>query len=223
MEISHQPCPYVDCGSSNAFSYNDEKMVGKCHSCGQPYPSKLETHGWAAGRYPTNRNKEYDVLSFTPKAVRAESPSSGKWTEMRGINRSTMEQFNVLTFDDRQEYIYPSGGIKVRRLDEKQFYAKNGFKGDELFGMNLFPAGSAKMVTVTEGDLMPCLLPRCSRANTSLLSCLFLPQPHRRNYGRSAMTGWTASPRSSCRLIMMRLAMPSLTVSLRCSPTRSTV
>jgi len=153
MEISHQPCPYVDCGSSDAFSYNYEKMVGKCHSCGQPYPSKLETHGWAAGRYPTNRNKEYDVLSFTPKAVRAESPSNGKWTEMRCINRFTMEQFNVLTFDDRQEYIYPSGGIKVRRLDEKQFYAKNGFKGDELFGMNLFPAGSAKMVTVTEGEL----------------------------------------------------------------------
>jgi twinkle protein len=72
---------------------------------------------------------------------------------MRGIAPLTMEKFSVKTYQDRQEYVYPSGGIKVRRLDEKQFYAKNNFKGDELFGMNLFPAGSAKKVTVTEGEL----------------------------------------------------------------------
>jgi KaiC/GvpD/RAD55 family RecA-like ATPase len=35
----------------------------------------------------------------------------------------------------------------------KEFYAKNGFRGQELFGMNLFPAGSSKMVTVVEGEL----------------------------------------------------------------------
>ena len=61
--------------------------------------------------------------------------------------------YNVLTYNDRQEYIYPSGGIKVRKLDEKAFYAKDGFKGDELFGMNLYPAGCSKMVTITEGEL----------------------------------------------------------------------
>ena len=64
-----------------------------------------------------------------------------------------MVDYNVLTYDDRQEYIYPSGGIKVRKLDEKAFYAKDGFKGDELFGMNLYPAGCSKMVTITEGEL----------------------------------------------------------------------
>ena len=64
-----------------------------------------------------------------------------------------MKDYNVLTYDDRQEYIYPSGGIKVRKLDEKAFYAKDGFKGDELFGMNLYPAGCSKMVTITEGEL----------------------------------------------------------------------
>jgi twinkle protein len=64
-----------------------------------------------------------------------------------------MVDYNVLTYDDRQEYIYPSGGIKVRKLSDKAFYAKDGFKGDELFGMNLFPAGCSKMVTITEGEL----------------------------------------------------------------------
>ena len=64
-----------------------------------------------------------------------------------------MEDYGVLTYGDRQEYVYPSGGIKVRNLKDKGFYAKSGFKGDELFGMNLFTAGSSKMVTITEGEL----------------------------------------------------------------------
>ena len=73
---------------------------------------------------------------------------------MRGISQKTMEDYGVLTYPDRQEYVYPSGGAKKYvELDEKVFYTKNNFKGDELFGMNLFTAGSSKMVTITEGEL----------------------------------------------------------------------
>jgi replicative DNA helicase/5S rRNA maturation endonuclease (ribonuclease M5) len=96
---------------------------------------------------------------YTPKDIKPETPGEksgtdvGNWVSMRGIAAPTMEKFGVKTYQDRQEYVYPSGGIKVRNLQEKGFYAKNGFKGDELFGMNLFPAGSAKKVTVTEGEL----------------------------------------------------------------------
>jgi replicative DNA helicase/5S rRNA maturation endonuclease (ribonuclease M5) len=64
-----------------------------------------------------------------------------------------MEDYGVLTYGDQQEYVYPSGGKKVRTLSEKKFFAKDGFKGDELFGMNLFTAGCAKKVTITEGEL----------------------------------------------------------------------
>ena len=91
------------------------------------------------------------VTSFTPKKI--EDTSSGRHVDMRGIQSKTMQDFNVLTYQDRQEYIYPSGGIKVRTLPEKGFYAKNGFKGDELFGMNMFTAGCSKKVTITEGEL----------------------------------------------------------------------
>jgi twinkle protein len=157
MEIGRKPCPFVSCGSSDAFYYNPEKQIGHCKSCDRGYPSKDETFAWAEEEYPLpqkrSMNEEFDVLSFTPKAIKPESPDSGNWVEMRGIKPLTMEKFAVKTYEDRQEYIYPSGGIKVRRLDEKAFYAKSGFKGDELFGMNLFPAGSAKKVTVTEGEL----------------------------------------------------------------------
>jgi len=151
-EHAHQPCPYETCGSSDAFSYNTEGF-GKCHACNQGYPSSGKTFGWAKEKYPT---KGGDNLPFTPKAVVSFTPedtSDGKYANMRGINSKTMEDFGVLTYEDRQEYVYPSGGIKVRKLDEKGFYAKAGFKGDELFGMNFFTAGSSKMVTITEGEL----------------------------------------------------------------------
>ena len=150
-DIPRQPCPYVSCGSSNAFSYNTEGF-GKCHSCGSGYPSRQEMHTWAKDKYPTNKESNYmNVTEFTPKRI--EDRSEGEHTPLRGIMLGTMKDYNVLTYDDRQEYIYPSGGIKVRKLSDKAFYAKDGFKGDELFGMNLFPAGCSKMVTITEGEL----------------------------------------------------------------------
>ena len=153
MELNHQPCPYVSCSSSDAFKYWVDDKNGYCHVCRAKYPQdKGELYPWAEDKYPTKRGSD-TVMTFTPKAIKPESPDGGNWVSMRGIAPLTMEKFNVKTYQDRQEYVYPSGGIKVRTLEEKGFYAKNQFKGDELFGMNLFPAGSAKKVTVTEGEL----------------------------------------------------------------------
>lgn len=152
-EIGRLPCPFPSCGSSDAFCWNDEKQTGHCKSCDSGYPSRKEKFDWVRDKYPTNGNKDYDmaVTQFTPKLI--EDVRDGSYTNMRGINSRTMEDYGVLTYADRQEYVYPSGGIKVRTLDKKGFYAKSGFKGDELFGMNLFTAGSSKMVTITEGEL----------------------------------------------------------------------
>lgn len=151
-ELGKGPCPFVSCGSSDAFSYNTDGF-GKCHSCDSGYPSNQEMYDWAEEKYPTKGRKN---MSFTPKAVVSFNPedsTDGKYAEMRGISSKTMEDFGVLTYKDRQEYVYPSGGIKVRNLTDKAFYAKSGFKSDELFGMNLFTAGCSKMVTITEGEL----------------------------------------------------------------------
>jgi twinkle protein len=159
----HGPCPFVGCESSDAFSFNSNGY-GKCWRCDRRYPSREPLKDWAAERYPVNSNlrasypskadnENADIMSFVPKAVKMEASGEGVYKGMRGIRPSVMEKFGVKTYDDRQEYTYPSGGIKVRTLEEKGFYAKNQFKGDELFGMNLFPAGCAKVVTVTEGEL----------------------------------------------------------------------
>ena len=149
-EVGHQPCPYVSCGSSDAFSYNTDGF-GKCHGCNRGYPSREPMFDWAKEKYPTVKGEDMTVTSFTPKRI--EDPSSGRYVDMRSIHAKTMQDFNVLTYEDRQEYVYPSGGIKVRTLPDKGFYAKGGFKGDEMFGMNLFTAGSAKRLTITEGEL----------------------------------------------------------------------
>ena len=75
----------------------------------------------------------------------------------RGISSRTMEFYGVKTLLSKSgepiqhEYVYPSGGKKIRRLP-KSFSAYN-LKTDELFGMNLFPSGSSKFVTIVEGEL----------------------------------------------------------------------
>ena len=152
-EHGRLPCPFPSCGSSDAFCWNDVKLTGHCKSCDEGYPSKENQFDWARDKYPLSENKEYRmaITNFTPKLI--EDVSGGSYVNMRSINSRTMEDYGVLTYTDRQEYVYPSGGIKVRTLGEKGFYAKNNFKSDELFGMNLFTAGSSKMVTITEGEL----------------------------------------------------------------------
>ena len=151
-EISHQSCPFVACGSSDAFAYNTEG-TGYCHSCGQGYPANRshETFDWAEDKYP--KKERGNMSEYIPTTKTIPTTGDGKYVDMRGIKASTMEDYGVMTFDTTQEYKYPSGGVKVRNLVEKGFWAKDGFKGDELFGMNLFTAGSSKMLTITEGEL----------------------------------------------------------------------
>lgn len=151
VEKPHQACPYTDCGSSDAFSYNTDGF-GRCHSCERGYPSKDPMYSWAKERYPTVEKDNFDNLRSMMNNV-PKSLSQKTYKEMRGITAKTMEEFDVVTDDFTQEYTYPSGGKKVRMLQDKKFFTKDGFKGDELFGMNLFPAGSSKFVTITEGEV----------------------------------------------------------------------
>ena len=150
-EVTRQPCP--NCPSSDAFAYNSVKMVGVCYSCGSAYPK-------AGRKYDQEILDKYPLedKGFNSPVVVAENPPESlyKFVPMRGIAQDVMEFYNVRTLCTRegvpvqQEYIYPSGSKKTRRLP-KSFTAVG--KMDELFGMNLFVAGTSKMVTITEGEL----------------------------------------------------------------------
>ena len=133
-EVSHQKCPH--CNHNGCYSYNTDSGLYYCHSCG------------AKGKMKDEWDSLRDMVTDKPVAT-----PSGEYVEMRGITKATMQEFNVLTSDFSQEYVYPSGGKKVRMLADKKFFTKDGFKGDELWGMNLFPAGSSKFVTITEGEI----------------------------------------------------------------------
>ena len=154
MNKSGLPCPFTDCGSSDAFSYHTDKRVGKCFSCDRSYPHKgMMLLDWASEKYPLeDKYKNMDDMQL--KTQRSDNtPSDGLiYQPFRGISASTMEFFGVKTNDTKQVYPYPNGTSKVRILP-KDFSRNGGFKSDSLFGQNLFPVGCSRKVTVCEGEL----------------------------------------------------------------------
>lgn len=154
QEKTHVACPFADCSSSDAFAYNVGKMTGYCHSCGRGYPHKgMDVDDWAQEEYPLKDEREDTMTSI--KTTELLTPEI---REFRGVVEKTMKFYNVQTLvgqdgeAKKQAYIYPSGGRKIRTLP-KAFHTEAGFRGDELFGMDRFNAGSARMVVVTEGEV----------------------------------------------------------------------
>ena len=154
MNKSGMRCPFPDCGSSDAFSYNTEKKVGKCFSCDRSYPHKgMRVFDWVCESYPLKDNYK-NMDDMTPNFDKPDdTPSDGlDYRPFRGISAETMQFFGVKTNEHKQVYPYPNGTSKVRVLP-KDFSRNGGFKSDSLFGQNLFPVGCSRKVTVCEGEL----------------------------------------------------------------------
>lgn len=75
----------------------------------------------------------------------------------RGISRATAAKYGV-TYGGEGNHIYPyynKGGRHIankQRTPEKKFPIEGVWAEATLFGQQLFPAGSAKFVTITEGE-----------------------------------------------------------------------
>jgi twinkle protein len=138
MEISRQPCP--NCSSSNAYSFNTIKGVGRCFSC-----SKSSHVNPADSFYEAERNPPVEPKDTHPA-------QEGTYKEHRGVTEATMELYGVKDYGGRHTYVYPSGASKTRYYPTKNFSAK-GSTSKELFGTDRFPQGSSKKVTITEGEL----------------------------------------------------------------------
>ena len=155
-DVNQQPCPYEDCGSSDAFSWESEVHYGKCFSCDRAYPAKGEMHKvseWAKEAYPLTPREGKQMFTVV------ENIEAGVWKHVgcRKITSKTMEFYGVKSYLEdslpiKHTYVYPDGTTKTRHLP-KEFSAGKGFKSDKLFGMDKFPAGSAQAVTITEGEL----------------------------------------------------------------------
>ena len=157
--VNHGPCPNADCLSSDAFNFNTVSCSGKCHSCGLRYPRDMRNLAdWTEEQYPRQAGEWREKPTMT--LVKKEEPKemlTATYRSVRDVGADTLKFYNCQTYVNsknepvKQEYIYPSGGIKTRYMP-KEFSAK-GLKSDELFGMNLWNAGTCKAVTITEGEL----------------------------------------------------------------------
>jgi len=150
------PAHTADTNGSDSYAWNTSKNQGYCHSCGLVTWLHQDT-GELWGRHGNGRNFKIegetpDVKDYVPKDITEVEEPKGHYEPWRGVHKDTMEHFGVTTQGDKVYFKYPSGGNKIRKKSAKEFFAQS-LKSDELFGMQLFPAGCSKMVTVTEGEL----------------------------------------------------------------------
>ena len=141
--VKHGPCD--KCGSSDANSFYDDGHTF-CYSC---------------GHYEDGDSRTTDEQpSQVAKAVREIRPVADVFEALpeRGISRKTCERFKVQRLPDGG-HVYPyydSSGVhianKIRTGGPKNFYVEGQFSEAVLFGQNLFPPGSAKSITLVEGE-----------------------------------------------------------------------
>lgn len=87
----------------------------------------------------------------------------------RGVSEATFRTYGVKTKINSEGkpvaigFRYPSGKIKVRLLDRKEFYTEGETNKSGLFGIDVFPAGSHSTITITEGELDACSLYQVTR------------------------------------------------------------
>ena len=169
-EKPHIPCPYEQCASSDAFSWNDSKGIGKCHSCGNGYPMSkkqmkskgLTTFDWVKQEYPLAEEKE----KINVRLIQAKS--SG-FDEIRGIDPDICRLYGIqIQYDENGDplrYAFRHrNNVKYRTHEEaqerlgltkKEYWAKKrkeeGGNFNYLFGPE-FNAGSSNRIYITEGE-----------------------------------------------------------------------
>lgn len=143
----HGPCD--QCGSSDAVGWYSDGH-GVCFSCGHYYPSSKRTE------QRSNKKKAKKPMKLTPVT------SVFRGIPKRGLPKEAIEKFQIDVNMDKEvdvghRYPYFKNGIhvanKVRRRRKKAFFWEGATDDVELYGQSLFPAGSAKAVTVVEGEL----------------------------------------------------------------------
>ena len=145
----HQACPFEDCGSSDAFNWNDDGY-GFCHSCGESYPNKhrLPVFDWAKQSYPLKRRE--NIMMKEVKGV--------NYDDIRGIDPEVCKLYGIQIQTDadgkpvRYAYKYPHT-VKYRAFDDKSktWIKDKGVGMNHLFGPE-FNSNSSNKLYVTEGE-----------------------------------------------------------------------
>lgn len=145
---AHQPCD--DCGSSDGLTYYDDGT--HCFVCNTSHITKDLTSDTQSGIIYLSKEEE-KPLSKNLSNLLSLKDNNISMKEYRKISNTTLLKYNVLFKDDKLYYPYNLGkGYKVRGLKDKSFYTEGSMKDGGLFGKELFPKSSSKIITITEGE-----------------------------------------------------------------------
>lgn len=151
--------PCDECGSSDAVT--DYGLYTYCYSCNKRTNKEVTDK-----EERSEDNRSTLVTSNSPAKKLQEIIPNYQDMKDRRISKTTAEKYRVFKHPDPfYSWAYPQfrNGVHVAnkmRLsgDKKGFSVDGEFNKSELFGQWLFPPGSAKSITVTEGydDAMAC-------------------------------------------------------------------
>jgi twinkle protein len=153
--IRNLPCSQiVDCpdsGSSNVGEYEKEDGSSYyfCYKCNKPLKhdkKPVEAH---------QSISTAEVLSIHPKAQKdaSEPVFKSQGISDRNIKQSTLEKYGVkITQNGEHYYPYGKDVFKIRGKNKNFRWSGVGDK-KPLFGMDVYPSGCAKIITVVEGEL----------------------------------------------------------------------
>lgn len=141
MSVRHEPCP--ECGSKNNRAvYPDGHSY--CFGCEAYTPANADKGATPIALQPNVKPLTQLPSTFTPLVD-------------RGISKETAKKYGV-TYEGEGRHLYPyynKAGHHIankQRLPDKKFPVEGAWAEATLFGQQLFPEGSAKYITVTEGE-----------------------------------------------------------------------
>lgn len=166
---SGAPCPSSDCNSTDGFKQDKKTGWGHCFVCDINRPPEF-TNEWMSNKLTDHITIE--KINSELKTVGNISPPSdvARPFVSRGFSEEAVKRFKIDIAKDRnQGYVAkypmfdPATGehvankvrLKVNRKDEGDgppFRIEGDFSRAGLFGRHAFPAGSAKTITVVEGQ-----------------------------------------------------------------------
>lgn len=150
------PCP--TCSSSDAFKIKEDTGWGKCFSCGINYPPEATEKYMSEILVNTKPKGETTAKERPPM-----TPVSTVFRAMpsRGFSEDTIRRYRVdIPAGEEAPYLakYPLFDLEGNhvankvRLPEKGFFQEGDPNAAGLFGRHAFPPGSAKSITVVEGQ-----------------------------------------------------------------------
>lgn len=162
MNKQHLPCS--DCGSSDALTEYDNNYY--CFACGKSTKKNKEeelTTTISTDIFP-QPSKISPNIAIELKVQGAMSKSLTlidriKSKPIRGISKEAAAFYGIW-INDKNEHVYPyfdrhgkHVANQYRIPETKGFMVQGDYNKTGLFGQQLFPAGSAKQITVVEGAI----------------------------------------------------------------------